>query len=61
MIVWGIPRAGNEGIDLGEAGDQWKQDQAEFQIVPPKKEGFSLNFDVTSNFRLEPRWKERLP
>ena len=56
-----ILRAGDEGINLGEVGDQWKLDWAEFQIVPPKMEGFSLNFDVTSNFRPEPQWKERLP
>jgi len=58
MIVWTIPGVGDEGIDLGEVDNQ---DWAEFQIVPPKKEGFSLNFDVTSNFRPQPRWKERLP
>jgi len=45
---------------LGEVGDRKKVDRAEFKNEHPNIEGFSLNFDVTSN-QAKTRGKERLP
>ena len=44
----------------GEVGDRKKVDRAEFKNEHPNIEGFSLNFDVTSN-QAKTRGKEQLP
>ena len=44
----------------GGVDDRKKVDRAEFKKMHPNIEGFSLNFDVTSN-QAKTRGKERFP